>query len=51
MESGMPLVRFICNNKVVGFNSVLEILHELTSEMNKAKREIFHGCVNADGNH
>ncbi len=42
---------FFDNNKLLGFNSVLEILHELTSEMNKAKREIFHGCVNADGNH
>jgi len=47
----MPLVRFIGDNKVVGFNSVLEILHELASEMNKAKREIFNEGVIADRNH
>jgi len=30
---------------------MLEILHELASEMNKEKRDIFHEDVIADGDH
>jgi len=51
-EFGNHLVRFTGNYKVsFRLNSALEVLHELANEMNKAKREIFHEGVIADGNH
>jgi hypothetical protein len=40
--SGVPLVRFIENNNLVFVSdSALELMQEITSEMNKSKRQIY----------
>jgi hypothetical protein len=49
--SGVPLVRFIHNNELVLFDSALETIQQMASEMNKSKRQIFLRVAIADRNH